>query len=56
MSVSDLKADLRAAARRRVFVHALAFVVGFSLVFVALGACFNVADRVLLDYREWIRG
>jgi cytochrome c-type biogenesis protein len=55
MSVSDLTVDLPAAARRRVFLHAVAFVVGFSLVFVALGASFSAAGQLLLDYREWIR-
>ena len=36
-------------------MHAVAFVVGFSLVFVALGASFSAAGQLLLDYREWIR-
>jgi len=55
MSVSDLTAELTLAARRRVLLHAVAFVLGFSLVFVALGASFSVASQVLLGYREWIR-
>ncbi len=55
MSVSDLSSDLTAAMRRRVMLHALAFVLGFSVVFVALGASFSVAGAFLLDYRDWIR-
>jgi cytochrome c-type biogenesis protein len=55
MSVSDLTADLSGAARRRVMLHALAFVFGFSLVFVALGASFSAAGQFLLDYRTLIR-
>ncbi len=55
MSVADLTADLGAAARRRVLFHALAFIVGFSIVFVALGASFSAAGQLLLDYRSWIR-
>jgi cytochrome c-type biogenesis protein len=55
MSVSDLTADLTGAARRRVIFHALAFVLGFSLVFVALGASFSAAGQFLLDYRNLIR-
>jgi cytochrome c-type biogenesis protein len=55
MSVADLQSDLTAAARRRVIVHALAFVIGFSLVFVSLGASFSVAGQILLDYRDPIR-
>src|SRR5256884_5939421 len=55
MSVADLTADLSAAARRRVLIHAVAFVLGFSLVFVALGASFSAAAQFLLEYRDWIR-
>jgi len=55
MSVADLTTDLSPVARRRVLIHALAFVLGFSLVFVALGASFSAAGQFLLDYREWIR-
>ena len=55
MSVADLQADLTAAARRRVMLHAIAFVVGFSLVFVSLGASFSLAGQILLDFRDPIR-
>jgi cytochrome c-type biogenesis protein len=55
MSVADLSTDLTAAARRRVLVHALTFVLGFSLVFVALGASFSAAGQMLFQYRDWIR-
>lgn len=55
MSVADLTDDLTPAARRRVLLHAVAFVVGFSLVFVALGASFSAAGQFLLDYRDPIR-
>jgi cytochrome c-type biogenesis protein len=36
-------------------LHALAFVLGFSLVFVGLGASFSAAGQFLLDYRDLIR-
>src|SRR5262245_5427803 len=55
MSVADLTSDLSPATRQRVLLHALAFVAGFSLVFVALGASFSTACQFLLYYREWIR-
>lgn len=55
MSVSDLSADLTSRARRLAMLHAGAFVVGFSVVFVALGASFSAANVFLLDYRDWIR-
>jgi cytochrome c-type biogenesis protein len=55
MSVSDLTADLSPAARRRVLLHSLVFILGFSLVFIALGASFSAAGQVLVSYRPWIR-
>jgi cytochrome c-type biogenesis protein len=55
MSVSDLSADLTSAARWRVMLHAVTFVVGFSVVFIVLGASFSAAGAFLLEYRDWIR-
>ncbi|HEY7648419.1 MAG TPA: cytochrome c biogenesis protein CcdA, partial [Methylomirabilota bacterium] len=55
MSVSDLSAELSPAARRRVLLHSLVFIAGFSLVFIALGATFSAAGQVLVSYRTWIR-
>jgi cytochrome c-type biogenesis protein len=55
MSVADLSADLTAAARRRVLLHATTFVLGLSLVLVALGASFSAAGQLLFQYRDTIR-
>ena len=55
MSVADLQSDLTAAMRRRVLLHSIAFIGGFSLVFVSLGASFSAAGQFLLDYRDVIR-
>jgi cytochrome c-type biogenesis protein len=55
MSVADLSADLTSAGRRRVMLHAVTFVVGFSVIFVALGASFSAVGAFLLEYRDWIR-
>jgi cytochrome c-type biogenesis protein len=41
-------------ARRAALVHALLFVVGFTLIFLALGATATVLGRVLGAGREWI--
>jgi cytochrome c-type biogenesis protein len=41
-------------ARRAAFVHSLLFVLGFTLIFVALGASATVLGRLLLAYRVWI--
>ncbi|MGH7262561.1 MAG: cytochrome c biogenesis CcdA family protein [Candidatus Rokuibacteriota bacterium] len=55
MSLDRLATDATAGSRRRVMLHSLAFIVGFSLVFISLGASFSAAGQFLLDYREWIR-
>jgi cytochrome c-type biogenesis protein len=55
MSVADLTGELAPTARRRVLLNALAFVLGFSMVFVALGASFSAVGQALLDHRDWIR-
>lgn len=55
MSVDRLAANPTARSRALVLLHSLAFIVGFSMVFVSLGASFSAAGRFLLDYRGWIR-
>ena len=55
MSVDRLAGEVNAAARTRVLLHSLAFILGFSVVFVSLGASFSAAGQFLLDYRDWIR-
>jgi cytochrome c-type biogenesis protein len=55
MSVDRLSADLDPSARMRILIHSIAFVVGFSIVFVSLGASFSAAGQFLFDYRDWIR-
>jgi cytochrome c-type biogenesis protein len=41
-------------SKRAAFVHALLFVLGFTLIFIALGASATVLGRLLLAYRVWI--
>jgi len=55
MSVDRLTGDVAAGARARVLAHSLCFIVGFSVVFVSLGASFSAAGQFLLEYRDWIR-
>ena len=55
MSVDRLTADVAASERTRAFGHSLAFVAGFTAVFVSLGASFSAAGQFFLDYRDWIR-
>jgi len=55
MSVDRLSAELQIAERVRVLLHSLAFIGGFTIIFVSLGASFSAAGQFLLDYRDWIR-
>ena len=54
MSVERL-ADDAAGVRARAVAHSVAFIAGFTAVFVSLGASFSAAGQLLFDYREWIR-
>jgi len=40
--------------RRRAFLHALWFVAGFSLIFVALGATASALGALMRQYQTWI--
>ncbi len=40
--------------RWETFSHGVAFVIGFSIVFVALGAAASAIGQLLFDVREWI--
>lgn len=52
--VTGMSLDETQQARRTTLVHALLFVIGFSLIFLALGASATVLGRVLQAYRGWI--
>lgn len=49
MSLEDVQ-----RARRTALVHALLFVLGFSIIFLALGASATLIGRLLVTYRLWI--
>jgi len=55
MSVDRLAGDVTGGARGRVLLHSVAFIAGFTTVFVSLGASFSAAGQFFLDYRDWIR-
>jgi cytochrome c-type biogenesis protein len=40
--------------RWRVLLHGVAFILGFSLMFIALGATASIFGRILIHYRIWI--
>ena len=55
MSVDRLASDVSLSERALVMLHSLAFIAGFTVVFVSLGASFSAAGQFFLDYRDWIR-
>jgi len=56
MSLDELKSAADDTRRRRwILAHSLAFVTGFSMVFVGMGASFSALGHFLFDYRDRIR-
>ena len=47
--------DVTDAARRRLLMNAFGFILGFSLIFVLLGATASAIGQLLLDYQEVLR-
>ena len=41
-------------SRRVAVIHALLFILGFTLIFLALGATATVLGRLLLRHRDWV--
>ena len=53
-SLEELKAQTDAGDRARVVYHALAFIAGFTFVFMALGFTASAIGTALIEYRDWI--
>jgi cytochrome c-type biogenesis protein len=53
-SLEELKAGQSAAQRTRVLLHALAFIAGFTLVFMLIGLSASAVGSVFNDYKDWI--
>jgi cytochrome c-type biogenesis protein len=53
-SLEELKAEHDAVRRVRIIVHALAFIAGFTIVFMAFGFTAGAVGNVLLAYRDLI--
>jgi len=54
MSVDRLTSDA-SSVRSTVLLHSIAFIAGFTTVFVSLGASFSAAGQFLFEYRDFIR-
>lgn len=56
VSFEDLKGSGdRKEIRFLTITHSLAFISGFSLIFIALGASSSAVGRFLFEYQDWIR-
>ena len=56
VSLDEMRSDqARARVRWRVALNSVAFIIGFSLVFVSLGASASLVGSFFLNYRNWIR-
>lgn len=56
ISFEDLKEGVdRKKIRHLTITNSLAFISGFSLVFIALGASSSAVGRFFFEYQEWIR-
>lgn len=55
LSLQDMQTGREAATRRRVILSALIFILGFSLVFVSMGASFSLLGNLLYEHQGTIR-
>jgi len=56
VSFADFKDETKAGeVRKKTIVHALLFIAGFSLVFIALGLTATLLGKVLFHYQKFIR-
>jgi len=53
-SLEELKTTQTADEKRRVLLHALSFVAGFTVIFLLLGLSASAIGSVFLNYKEWI--
>ncbi|MCX5665540.1 MAG: sulfite exporter TauE/SafE family protein [Candidatus Omnitrophica bacterium] len=56
VSFADFKDESkRSEVRRKTIIHALLFITGFSLIFIALGLTATLLGKTLFHYQEFIR-
>jgi len=56
VSLAEMRSDeARGRVRSRVVLNSIAFIIGFSLVFISLGASASFLGSLFLDYRNLIR-
>ncbi|MBN1881529.1 MAG: sulfite exporter TauE/SafE family protein [Deltaproteobacteria bacterium] len=55
MSFDELTGENKKSVRRATVLHSIFFIIGFSIVFTALGALFGLMGGALFTYKEIIR-
>ena len=55
LSLEELSGASQVAVRRKIILSTLAFVLGFSVVFVALGLSASLLGSALATHKHWIR-
>ncbi len=56
LSLGELSGSAaKAKTRRAIILNSLCFILGFSVVFMALGASFSLLGRLLFDYQQILR-
>jgi cytochrome c-type biogenesis protein len=53
-SLEELKAESGGAQRARVLFHALAFIAGFTVIFMLIGLSASAVGGVFANYKDWI--
>ncbi|MCG6972555.1 MAG: cytochrome c biogenesis protein CcdA [Desulfobacterales bacterium] len=54
-SLEQLTQDHNTAIRKKVFLSTFSFVLGFSLVFITMGASASYLGGLMVTYKSWIR-
>jgi cytochrome c-type biogenesis protein len=54
ISFNELKESKRNDIQRKTLVHSFFFVLGFSAVFIALGASASLLGKIILAYKVWL--
>ena len=49
-----IREERKPKVRKITIIHSLMFILGFSLIFILLGASASLAGRVLIKYQGWI--
>ena len=49
-----IREERKPKVRKITIIHSLMFILGFSLIFILLGASASLAGKILIKYQGWI--